>query len=121
MFVPFIIYLLVSFAIWYLYALYSDRLKAHRHNGIAIVYEYPHPASIGERPALLNVGSNQMAKALVTTVSIVVMNISNIVGLSGRQAEDEHVRIICRELLLSGALLLALVIIERAFLGLAYL
>ena len=56
-----------------------------------------------------------------TAVGIVVMNISNIVGLSSRPAEDEHVRIICRELLLSGALLLTLVIIERAFLGLAYL
>ena len=39
---------LVTFGIFYTYAYYSDRVKKHRHNGIQIGYEYPHPSKIGE-------------------------------------------------------------------------
>ena len=54
-FIPFIefqYYFVASVIIFYLYALHSDRLKKHRHNGIAVGYEYPHPISIEEKEGI---------------------------------------------------------------------
>jgi len=37
---------IVSYLIFYRYALSKDTQKRHRHNGIPIGYEYPHPVSV---------------------------------------------------------------------------
>lgn len=50
--VSFLIYLPISIAVFYLYVRFSDRVKQHRHNGIKIGYEYPHPANIKEETSL---------------------------------------------------------------------
>lgn len=90
LFIPFVIYLPASIAVWYLFALYSDRLKAHRHNGIAIGYEYPHPVNIEDRDAPFNFtsGQHQTVKALA------VAGTKGIYDLQTKSEPNPHVMII---------------------------
>jgi hypothetical protein len=49
-YLSFIFWLIISLFIFYLFALWRDPMKRHRHNGIPIGTEYPHPVSIRSNP-----------------------------------------------------------------------
>ncbi len=46
----FIVWFAASAFLFYLFALSKDRIKRHRHNGIPIGYEYPHPVYMTSDP-----------------------------------------------------------------------
>ena len=89
LFIPVWLYLIASVIVFYLYCLYSDRLKKHRHNGIAIGFEYPHPVSLEIKDALLNMDdSAKPANVLVTAGS------KGIYDLQTKSEPNPHVMII---------------------------
>lgn len=65
-FVGFYIYVIACLASFYAYAMYTDKVKEHRHNGVAIGYEYPHPANIKEEKSLVTAeGKERISTRLI--------------------------------------------------------
>ncbi len=65
--VSFPIYFIVSIGASYLLAPYAERLKKHRHNGIAIGYEYPHPIGMETNQGVTLEGKVQPATSRIST------------------------------------------------------
>jgi hypothetical protein len=88
-FMAFQYYLAISIVVFYLYLLYSDKIKKHRHNGIAIGYEYPHPTSIGDADVLNSPqGGQEPIKELATAGT------KGIYDLQTKSEPNPHVMII---------------------------
>ncbi len=60
-FVSLWIYAIASFAVFYLYCYAKDVEKKHRHNGINIGYEFPHPTQVNEAIPTIRAEGTQKA------------------------------------------------------------
>jgi len=90
LFIPFQYYFIGSVVIFYLYALNSDRLKRHRHNGIAIGYEYPHPISIEDKEGI-HIAPEESHK---TVKAIAMAGSKGIYDLQTKSEPNPHTMII---------------------------
>jgi GTPase SAR1 family protein len=86
---PFWAYFIISVGISYVLALYSKKLKKHRHNGIQIGYEYPHPIGMETSAGVTLEGKVQPA-----TVKISTSGSKGIYDLQTKSEPNPHVMII---------------------------
>ncbi len=86
---PFWLYFIVSVGVSYVLALYSEKLKKHRHNGIQIGYEYPHPIGMETSAGVTLEGKVQPA-----TVKISTSGSKGIYDLQTKSEPNPHVMII---------------------------
>ena len=84
--ISFLIYLPVSIAVFYVYVLYADKVKQHRHNGIRIGYEYPHPANIKEETSLITPQGKEKK-----TIKVVEAGSKGIYDLQLKSEPNPHV------------------------------
>jgi len=82
-YVSFALWLAISLVIFYLYSIQMDVIKRHRHNGIAIGYEYPHPVE------------NRAIKTETQTVGSITMGGSKgIYDLQIKSEPNPHIMVI---------------------------
>jgi GTPase SAR1 family protein len=86
---PFWLYFIISVGVSYVLSLYSERLKKHRHNGIQIGYEYPHPIGMETTQGVTLEGKVQPA-----TVKISASGSKGIYDLQTKSEPNPHVMII---------------------------
>lgn len=86
--IPIWLYIPVMAILSYFLARLNDRIKEHRHNGIAIGYEYPHPTGI-ETTTRTTTGGAQIKSSKITTTGS-----KGIYDLQTKSEPNPHVMII---------------------------